>query len=87
MEHKFKEKEIVAIVTTNALYTTYEKIVPQKYAKQWVSGAYPKKNQPYKIVALLKHEWDRLLYLIQDIETKQVYVIGEDGVEKNGIHN
>lgn len=81
-----KKDVFVKIVDKGYLYSSYgnfiEDFFPQ-FIRNWQCGAYPDKRKKYRLIGKHEHEYrDRICLLIQDIETKQVYIIGEEGVKE-----
>lgn len=84
---KFKIKDKVKIVDGGEAYTIYnewvDKHVPSKYKSFWAQGIEPNKSDTYTIIAYGNHDnspW-RKLYYIQNDNTKQCFIISEEGIE------
>lgn len=81
---KFKIEDKVNIVNGGEVYTTYNewvgKHVPSKYKSFWAKGIKPNKSDTYTIIACGNHDASRWLklYYIQNDNTKQCFIIGEN---------
>lgn len=84
---KFKIGDNVKIVDKGRVYSIYDswvgKHVPNKYKSFWAKGIEPNKSDTYTIIACEKHEHyhSRMLYYIQNDNTKQCFIIREEGIE------
>ena len=84
---KFKVGDKVKIVDGGEVYTTYnewvDKHVPSKYISFWAAGIKPNESDTYTIIACGNHDsspW-RKLYYIQNNNTKQCFIMSEEGIE------
>lgn len=83
---KFKVGNKVKVIKNGYTYSTYETWINKyamQYKKAWKEEELPNKNNEYIIKVKAPHEdgFDIYLYLIQDIKTKQVYIIDKRGIE------
>lgn len=83
---KFKLENKVKVINNGYTYSTYETWINKyamQYKKAWKEEELPNKNNEYIIKVKAPHEdgFDIYLYLIQDIKTKQVYIIDKRGIE------
>lgn len=85
---RFKVKDKVKIVDTGEVYSTYNswvgKHVPNKYKSFWARGIAPTDTSGiYTIRACGNHEDypSSMLYYIQNDNTKQCFIIDEEGIE------
>lgn len=83
---KFKLGNKVKVINNGYTYSTYETWINKyamQYKKAWKEEELPNKNNEYIIKVKAPHEdgFDIYLYLIQDIKTKQVYIIDKRGIE------
>lgn len=84
---KFKVGDSVEIVNLGAIYATHEDFFKEYNlpTQSWEYGAEEVKlNGEYKVVYLNKHSEgsDIIIYLIEDVETKQTYLFEEGGLSK-----
>ena len=84
---KFNVGDNVKIIDGGELYSTYNswvgKHVPNKYKSFWAKGIEPNKSDTYTIIACGNHEDypSSMLYYIQNDNTKQCFIIREEGIE------
>lgn len=84
---KFNVGDNVKIVDEGEVYSTYNrwigKHVPSKYTSFWARGIEPSKSDTYTIIACGNHEDypSSMLYYIQNDNTKQCFIICEEGIE------
>ncbi len=79
--------KLVKVIDRGETYSTYPKFVEKyftKYKDNYVNDSIPETNQKYKIIGKAKHEifTNRTLVLIQHVNTRQVFIIGEKGIEE-----
>lgn len=89
---EFKIGDIVKVKDIEEIYSTYENWIKKygkKYKKNWKYGSnFLDDSKEYEVVAKGLHEFNFVnIYLIQDKDTKQVYIFREDGLEKIGGNN
>lgn len=89
MEFKIGDK--VKVINQGKIYSTYKRWI-EKYGKKYIDNwkkadDYLDKDKKYEIVAKGPHDYGWMLYLIQDEETRQVYIFSEDGLKKIGEKN
>ncbi len=81
---KFKVGDKVKVINNEYTYSTYEKWINKyamQYKKEWNGKELPDKNNEYIIRVKAPHGVFNIdLYLIQDIKTKQVYIIESKGL-------
>jgi len=81
------EKDVfIKIKDVECTYSTYRDFInfffPQ-FKKNWKLGEVPDKRKKYKLIGSNIHKWNgRICSLIQDPKTKQVYIIGKEGIEE-----
>lgn len=82
---KFKVGNKVKVIKNEYTYSTYEAWINKyamQYKKEWNRKEIPYKNNEYIIRVKAPHGLFNIdIYLIQDIKTKQVYIIGDNGIE------
>lgn len=82
---KFKVGNKVKVIKNEYTYSTYEAWINKyamQYKKEWNKEEIPYKNNEYIIRIKAPHRSFNIdLYLIQDIKTKQVYIIEDKGIE------
>lgn len=82
---KFKVGNKVKVINNEYTYSTYEAWINKyamQYKKEWNKGEIPYKNNEYIIRVKAPHGLFNIdIYLIQDIKTKQVYIIDDNGIE------
>lgn len=81
---KFKVNDRVKVINKFYTYSKYETWINKcamQYKKKWKEEELPNKNNEYIIKVKAPHEDGLDIYLIQDIKTKQVYIIDEEGIE------
>lgn len=82
---KFKVGNKVKVIKNEHTYSTYEAWINKyamQYKKAWKKGELPDKDNEYIIRVKAPHcLFDFDLYLVQDIKTKQVYIIDSRGIE------
>lgn len=79
---KFKVGDKVKVIDNEYTYSTYGTWINKyamQYKKAWKRGKLPDKDNGYIIKVKAPHEVGYDIYLIQDIKTKQVYIIDEEG--------
>ena len=85
---KEENKKYVKIIEDGECFNYYDtwikKHFPQ-FTKHFKEGKNPIKNKTYEIVGKAKHEWEEYgtLYLIQDPENKQVFIMSERGIKED----
>lgn len=81
---KFKVGNKVKVIKNEYTYSTYDTWINKyaiQYKKAWKRGELPDKDNGYIIRVKAPHGWFNIdLYLIQDIKTKQVYIIESKGL-------
>lgn len=80
----FKVGDKVKVINKFYTYSKYETWINKcamQYKKKWKEEELPNKNNEYIIKVKAPHEDGLDIYLIQDIKTKQVYIIDEKGIE------
>lgn len=81
----FKIGDKVKVIKNEYTYSTYEAWINKyamQYKKEWNRKKIPYKNNEYIIRVKAPHDLFNIdIYLIQDIKTKQVYIIDEKGIE------
>lgn len=82
---KFKVGNKVKVINNEYTYSTYDTWINKyamQYKKEWNRKEIPYKNNEYIIRVKAPHGLFNIdLYLIQDIKTKQVYIIDDKGIE------
>ena len=82
---KFKVGNKVKVINNGYTYSTYDTWINKyamQYKKEWNRKEIPYKNNEYIIRVKAPHGLFNIdLYLIQDIKTKQVYIIDDKGIE------
>lgn len=82
---KFKVGNKVKVIKNKYTYPAYEAWINKyamQYKKEWNKEEIPYKNNEYIIRVKAPHHLFNIdLYLIQDIKTKQVYIIDDKGIE------
>ena len=82
---KFKVGNKVKVINNEYTYSTYDTWINKyamQYKKEWNKEEIPYKNNEYIIRVKAPHGLFNIdLYLIQDIKTKQVYIIDDNGIE------
>ena len=82
---KFKVGNKVKVINNEWTYSTYESWINRfamQYKKGWKRGESPSKNKEYIIRVKAPHGLFNIdIYLIQDIKTKQVYIVDGRGIE------
>lgn len=82
MEFKVGDKvKVIKNEYTFPKYDTWINKCAMQYKKKWKEEELPNKNNEYIIKVKAPHEDGLDIYLIQDIKTKQVYIIDEKGIE------
>lgn len=81
-----KEERLVEVVDVGRTYSSYDEFVKKyfpKYLLNFKKEETPKQGKKYLYLGENKHLLftDRILFLIQDRDTKQVYVIGKKGIK------
>lgn len=82
---KFRCGDFVKVIDSRECYSTYtnylHKVAPQ-CEKYFLSGGAPREGTRYSVVAAHKHlRSDRNVYVIKDMNTTQVFIISEEGLE------
>lgn len=80
----FKIGDKVKVINKFYTYSKYETWINKcamQYKKKWKEEELPNKNNEYIIKVKAPHEDGFDIYLIQDIKTKQVYIIDSRGIE------
>lgn len=80
----FKIGDKVKVINKFYTYSKYETWINKcamQYKKKWKEEELPNKNNEYIIKVKAPHENGFDIYLIQDIKTKQVYIIDSRGIE------
>jgi hypothetical protein len=74
----------VEVTDKGKTYSSYSRWAGLKDFKgNFVEGKQPNTNKKYKVLRVRKHETaERMLALIQDPDTTQVFIIGVDGIKK-----
>ena len=81
---EFKVGDKVKVIKNEYTFPTYDTWINKcamQYKKKWKEEELPNKNNEYLIKVKAPHEDGLDIYLIQDIKTKQVYIIDEKGIE------
>lgn len=81
---EFKVGNKVKVIKNEYTYSKYDTWINKcamQYKKKWKEEELPNKNNEYIIKVKAPHEDGLDIYLIQDIKTKQVYIIDERGIE------
>lgn len=82
---KFKVGNKVKVINNEYTYSTYDTWINKyamQYKKEWNRKEIPYKNNEYIIRVKAPHGLFNIdIYLIQDIKTKQVYIIDDNGIE------
>jgi hypothetical protein len=81
---EFKVGDKVKVIKNEYTFQTYDTWINKcamQYKKKWKEEELPNKNNEYIIKVKAPHEDGLDIYLIQDIKTKQVYIIDEKGIE------
>jgi hypothetical protein len=86
LKFKFGVGEIVKVVDIGDTYSHYINWFKENgladLLKVFVREGIPTANKKYKVVARGRHSWNGdVLYAIEDYKTKEVYLIGEKGLE------
>ena len=80
----------VRITSGDSCYPTYSDWSGiQEYKDRFVKGTLPKKGEGYRIIKVALHDWfHERIYVIEDIETKQVFMMSRLGLHlpKEGIN-
>ena len=84
MKTSFKKGDEVRIISS--LTKVYFRYSTWTYLDKWrdnfTEDSLPSKNKIYEIILVGKHDYDnRLLALVQDKDTKQVFIVGVDDLE------
>lgn len=82
---RFKVNDRVKVINKFYTYSKYDTWINKcamQYKKKWKEEELPNKNNEYIIRVKAPHGLFNIdLYLIQDIKTKQVYIIDDKGIE------
>lgn len=82
---EFKVGNKVKVIKNEHTYSTYETWInkyAKRYRKAWKREELPDKDNGYIIKVKAPHGFFNIdIYLIQDIKTKQVYIIDKKGLE------
>ena len=82
---EFKVGNKIKVIKNEYTYSTYDTWINKyamQYKKEWKRGELPDKDNGYIIKVKAPHGLVNIdLYLIQDIKTKQVYIINKKGLE------
>lgn len=83
---EIKKEILVKVSDLGGVYSTYEEFMDinfPKYKENWKRGENPKRLGIYKLIGKEKHEcFSDIVALIQDRETKQVYLIEENSIKE-----
>ena len=79
--------EYCIVRDTGECYTSYKSFIKKHCSHRlsdWKEDQLPLKDRFYKIITKAPHESENgvTVYVIEDINTKQIYLIGEDGIVK-----
>ena len=79
--------EYCIVRDTGECYTSYKAFIKKHCSHRlsdWKEDQVPLKDRFYKIITKAPHESEKdvTVYVIEDINTKQIYLIGEDGIVK-----
>ena len=84
-----KEEKLYRIVNVGETYSTYDSFMkynfPQ-YLDKWISGDHPvKRGKRYRLLGKHTHGTfgGTMVCVIQDIDTNQVYMIGQAGIKED----
>ena len=79
--------EYCIVRDTGECYTSYKAFIKKHCSHRlsdWKENQPPLKDRLYKIITKAPHESEKdvTVYIIEDMDTKQIYLIGEDGIVK-----
>ena len=79
--------EYCIVRDTGECYTSYKSFIKKHCSHRlsdWKEDQLPLKDRFYKIITKAPHESEKdvTVYIIEDMDTKQIYLIGEDGIVK-----
>lgn len=79
--------EYCIVKDTGKCYSSYKAFIKKHCSHRlcdWKENQLPIKDRVYKIITKAPHEGDKdvTIYVIEDINTKQIYLIGETGIVK-----
>ena len=79
--------EYCIVKYTGEYYPTYKTFIKKHCSHRlsdWKENQPPLKDRLYKIITKAPHESEKdvTVYVIEDMDTKQIYLIGEDGIVK-----
>ncbi len=85
-----KKNDIVKVVDIKQVYFCYSKFIKRhlQYAIRWVYKGFPNVSNCFKIRDVYKHcmkdkrDVNSKCIVIQDMETSQIYLIGETGIKE-----
>lgn len=86
VEGEVQKEKIYKVIDIGETYATYksfsEKYFP-KYKKYFKPSEKPSLNKNYRLIGTHQHDsFNRMLCLIQDIQTNQVYIIDKQGIKE-----
>lgn len=86
MTNKYNVGDIVKVVNAGRTYSTYQDFVRENLPEQecnYSDGAVPEGGGLYNVLLHAPHMrmGELMLYIIQDDDTQQIYVIDEEGLE------
>ena len=81
----FKKGDIVEVIHDGHVYISYSQFIKKhlQYAIRWVYKEYPDKDHIFKVRGVYNHcmedkyDKNKKCIVIEDIDTKQIYLVGE----------
>ena len=79
---RFSVGKRVRIALGDSCYPTYSDWSGiQEYKDRFVKGALPQRGEGYRIIKIALHDWfHERIYVIEDIKTKQVFMMSRLGI-------
>lgn len=87
MECKFKIGDMVKVTDVGETYSSFDEFVYEKcnqYEDDFIIGDMPSEKETYKVIHYCKHlddENNDNIVVIQDLDTEQIYLVSEQGLE------
>lgn len=90
MMSNFKKGDIVEVINDGHVYISYSQFIKRhlQYAIRWSYKEYPDLNHIFKIKGIYNHckedKYDKCTkcIVIEDLDTKQIYLVGELALKK-----